>query len=144
MSELNEFGGTMSFRASFVDESAMRLSHPSSMLIQLADENEWLEEKVGGFKEVIVRYHGKEHRFTPDEVLRALYVARDEPIIRCKDCEHYELEGMYEGCCLLHLERMNGYDPLSDSSYDNDIGMYEMPSDGFCSSAERRDACETG
>lgn len=97
MSELNEFGGTMSFRASFVDESAMRLSHPSSMLIQLADENEWLEEKVGGFKEVIVRYHGKEHRFTPDEVLRALYVARDEPIIRCKDCEHYELEGMYEG-----------------------------------------------
>jgi len=71
--------------------------------------------------------------------LRALYAARDEPIIRCKDCKHYELEGMYKGCCLLHLERMTGYDPLSDSSYDNDIGMYEMPSDGFCSSAKRRE-----
>ena len=66
-----------------------------------------------------------------------------EQIIRCKDCKdckHYELDGMYKGCCLLHLERMTGYDPLSDSGYDNDIGMYEMPPDGFCSSAERRDA----
>ena len=88
MSRLNEFGGSMSFRAS-VNESALRLPHPSSMLIQLADESEWLEEKVGGFKEVIIRYHGKEHRFTPDEVLRALYAARDEPIIRCKDCKHF-------------------------------------------------------
>ena len=61
-----------------------------------------------------------------------------ERITRCKDCKHYELEGMYKGCCLLHLERMTGYDPLSDISYDNDVGMYEMPSDGFCSSAERR------
>lgn len=139
MSNLNDFGGSMSFRAS-VNENALKLPHPLSLFIQLNDESEWLEEKVCGFKEVIVRYHGKEHRFTPDEVLRALYAARDEPVIRCKDCKHYERDGMYKGCCMLHFEHTEGYDPLSDSSYDNDIGMYEMPTDGFCSSAERRDA----
>ena len=79
MSQFNDFGGSMLFRAS-IDEDALRLPHPSSMLIQLTDDNEWLEDKVRGFKEVIVRYHGKEHRFTPDEVLRALYAARAEGI----------------------------------------------------------------
>lgn len=77
MSLYEDFFDSALFEAS-VDESAMRLPHPSSMLIQLADDNEWLEHKVEGFKEVIVRYHGKEHHFTPDEVLRALYAARDE------------------------------------------------------------------
>lgn len=66
-------------------------------------------------------------------------VELETTLTNCKDCKHYEREGMYEGCCMLHFEHMEGYDPLSDSSYDNDIGMYEMPSDGFCSSAERRD-----
>ena len=93
MSKLNEFDSGMPFVAN-VDESALRLlSHPSSLLIQLADENEWLEDKVGGFKEVIVRYHGKEHSFTPDEVLRALYAVRDEPIIRCKECRFKARDG---------------------------------------------------
>ena len=76
MSGFDDFHGSVSFEAS-VDESVMRLTHPSSLLICLADDNEWLEHKVEGFKEVIVRYHGEEHRFTPDEVLRALYAARD-------------------------------------------------------------------
>lgn len=76
MSKLNEFGGSMSLMAS-VDKSVLILPHPSVLFIQLADENEWLEDQVEGFKEVIVRYHGKEHRFTPDEVLQALYAARD-------------------------------------------------------------------
>lgn len=77
--EFYDFSGSVALRAS-VDESALRLPLPSSMLICLADDNEWLEDKVKGFHEVIVRYHGKEHRFTPDEVLRALYAARDEGI----------------------------------------------------------------
>ena len=78
MSQFESFGGSVSFHTGYVNESAMRLPHPSSVLIQLADDNEWLEHKVEGFKEVIVRYHGKEHIFTPDEVLRALYAARNE------------------------------------------------------------------
>lgn len=78
MSKFDSFGGSVEWHTGYVDEDAIKLPQPTYLLIQLADDNEWLEHKVEGFKEVIVRYHGKEHRFTPDEVLRALYAARDE------------------------------------------------------------------
>ena len=131
MIKLNEFDSSMSFVAN-VDESALRLlSHPSSLLIQLADENEWLEDKVGGFKEVIVRYHDEEHRFTPDEVLRALYAARDEQIILCKDCKHYNdgiVNGRYirEPCC----------EEIGELSFG---ASYTVDEEDFCSRAERID-----
>lgn len=62
-------------------------------------------------------------------------------LITCKDCKHYELDGMYKGCCVLRLHTVSGYDPYEDGYYENDEGMYDMPEDGFCSNAERIEKC---
>lgn len=64
-----------------------------------------------------------------------------ERITRCKDCKHYDLDGMYKGCCVLRLHTVSGYDPYGDGCYENDVGMYDMPEEGFCSNAERRQTC---
>ena len=78
MSKMFEnFGGSLTFAGSF-DTSVVGKLPATSLLIQLADKNEWLEDKVRGFCEIVVRYHGKEHRFTPDEVLQALYTAKED------------------------------------------------------------------
>ena len=72
-----EFGGSLTFEAR-VETTAIVDMNPKSLLIKLADDNGWLEEKVSGFSEIIVRYHGCDHRFTPAEVLRALYATMEE------------------------------------------------------------------
>lgn len=74
MSEFIDFGN-VSFEAN-VDESGMGTPHASSIIIQLTDDNEWFEHIIEGYKEIIIRYHGEEHRFTPDEVLRTLYAMK--------------------------------------------------------------------
>lgn len=83
-----------------VDEHTLKPIQPSTLFVQLADDNEWLEQKVLGFKEVVISYHGKECHFTPEEVLMALYAARempdvaDERIVRCRDCQYgYQHDG---------------------------------------------------
>ena len=83
-----------------VNEHTLKPIQPSTLFVQLADDNEWLEQKVNGFKEVVIHYHDKECHFTPEEVLRALYAVRemsdvtDERIVRCRDCRYgYQHDG---------------------------------------------------
>ena len=93
MSEFESFDDSVLFHTGHINESAIRLPQSTSLLIQLADDNEWLEHKVEGYKEIIVRYHGKEHRFTPDEVLRMLYAARAELQAEMIDMSKFMPEG---------------------------------------------------
>ena len=72
----DNFDGSMTFTGSY-DMTTLSSSRSKSLLIILSDKNEWLEEKVNGLDEIVVRYKDKDHVFTPSEVLRALYAVKE-------------------------------------------------------------------
>lgn len=51
------------------------MSTPNVLMVNLTS-TEWIGERLGGFERVILRYAGREHEYTPEEVLAALRAQR--------------------------------------------------------------------
>ena len=71
MSLLNEYVGKVSDMTVLGDT----IRHPTHLRLNLACMDD-LENRVGGFKHIVLCYKGEEHDFTPEEVLGALYEQR--------------------------------------------------------------------
>lgn len=76
---LQDFGGSLTFKADEINVGVLEdvFKAPTHLMIQLKDMDA-LEDYFGGFESIILRLGGKEHDFTPSEVLAALYAARKE------------------------------------------------------------------
>ena len=77
MSLLDEFSGTMTAKVTGFNPSVFDdvIRHPTHLRLNLAYMDD-LENRVGGFEHIVLCYRGKEHDFTPEEVLAALYEQR--------------------------------------------------------------------
>lgn len=76
---LQDFGGSLTFKADEINVGVLEdvFKAPTHLMIQLKDMDV-LEDYFGGFESIILRLGDKEHEFTPNEVVAALYAARKE------------------------------------------------------------------
>ena len=68
MSEIGQFG-ISSFYGNVID--AGLISVPNTLVIDMAALDE-ISERARGFKEIVLRLDGKEHRYRPEDVLEIL------------------------------------------------------------------------
>lgn len=73
--------------------------------------------------EYFASYDTKRDMYYPDERDSAMPIT---PIVRCRDCEHYDPHCTDDGVCFL-------------PDGDGDFARWEVKPDGFCAWGERRD-----
>lgn len=76
---LQDFGESLSFKVDEINVGVLHdiISRPTHLMITL-DDMDVVTDYLTSFEHIILRVNGKEHDFTPSEVLAALYAARKE------------------------------------------------------------------